>query len=221
MFPKVEKKDYLRLFLVGLLIVILISPPIISYATEQKMYYEGGTMVITQPLVMDIRSGSDIFYGQNNFSAIMVFYNMKSINYSFESQIEHEFIKADIHISFTRVWINETPTVYTDVEFENKMEVIKDSHHADFISVFANMKPNEDEYPRLIGFANLHYHFSIVFCPKLPSPIDWGAVQTHEIGHLMGLHHVNDSSCLMYHEYLFTNREFCECSIDTLYSLHH
>jgi|GEM_PF-6917288 len=220
MFPKVEKRDIIRLLLVFMLIVILISPPLLSLSS-QKMYYDDGTMVITQPLIMEIDSGEDIFYGQNNFSAVMVFYNMEYMNYSFENQINHEFLKADIHISFTRVWVNETPTVYTDVEFEEKMEVIKEDYNADFISVFANLKPNEDKYPNLIGFANLEYHFSIVFCPKLPSPIDKGAVQTHEIGHLMGLHHVDDASCLMYDKYLYTNRNFCQCSIESLYTLHH
>lgn len=219
MFPKIEKKDYMRIFLLALLVFILISPPMLNLAT-QKMYYEAGTMVITQPPVMEITSGDDIFYGQNTFSAVLVFYNMEYVNYSFENQIEEQFERANINITFTRVWVNETPRVYTDVEFMEKMDTIKTDYSADFISVFANMRPNEDEYPRLIGFANIYYHFSIVFCPKLPSPVDWGAVQTHEIGHLMGLNHVDDPYCLMYKEYLYTNRYFCYYSISKLEALH-
>lgn len=216
-----ERKTITELIVISAIILVLLSPPLQGLVRQQSAFYEAGTLVITKPLTMNIESGDDIFYGQNTFLAVLVFYNIRATNYSFESFIQTEFSKADINITFVRVWLNETPRVYKDYEFESKMNEIKTEYHADFISVFANMRPNEDQYPRLIGYADIKVHFSIVFCPKLPDYIDWSAVQTHEIGHLMGLQHVNNPSCLMYHEYLYTNRHFCEGSIELLYTYHH
>lgn len=210
-----------RIAILSIIVIALMSPQIQSAMREQTMFYPSGTMVITKPLVMDITSGSDIFYGKSVFVATLVFYNINPENYSYESFIEGQFQRADIHITFIRVYINETPRVYTDVQFEDKMHTIMTEHNSDFISVFANLKPNQDVYPNLIGFADLKMHFSIVFCPKLQSPTDWSAVQTHEIGHLMGLVHVDNPSCLMYKEYLYTNRYFCESDIQLLYTYHH
>lgn len=212
------------------LLIIILLPTTKSIFVENfnsKSLYDDATLIITEDPVIEIpRDLEWCFEGESQIDCSVVYYNFDIDNEEqFTSDIfefaDYEFDKAGMSFNVNEVeeW-QETPQVYYDYEFENEL-VDRYRDGEEVVICFANLDSNKDDINKMtVGYTRVRKQVIIILIDNIEQNDDFGSYAlAHEMGHQMGLTHVDDDDCLMYQSYL-GGATFCQESIDRLVELH-